>query len=131
MAQSTLLKYNPAYHHSFAFEHAMAHRNLLGGMAPLSNFGVIPYFVDPTPSPQPAYADKWQLNHQQAHYDAFAALPVFYGQTTVGIRPAQMLIDSNLTDQAQLAWWTHANHTEHYVAGETTNPPMTLTYPSW
>lgn len=132
----------------FAFEHAMAHRELLAVMAPLNRFSVAPYFVDPA---MPAWpANKWQLNHQQAHNDALRDIPSRYfwrffttitnvpnptpppptipvttitpETVTFGLRIGQNLIDNDLNSPRQLTWWTFQNFMEHYVASTTVAP---------
>jgi len=112
----------------FAFEHAMAHRQLLGAMAPLPRFSVVPYFIDPQHELQSPNT-LWQVNHQQAHDDAMTSLPTFFGRTTVGIRPAQIYVAENQTDPMQLRWFTFANHTEHFTMNNSIQNPFVLTFP--
>ena len=132
MALPSLLHYtdDELGRNTFAFEHAMAHRNVLGAMSPLDAFSVVPYLLDPMQNTE-IPATKWHQNHQQAHDDFNNALPTYFGATTVGIRPAVNLIDYNLTDQRQLAWWTFSNQTEHFVAENSILPPLVLDYPFW
>ena len=86
----------------FGFEHAMAHRELLGAMAPLDRFSVIPYFVHPQTLP----SGGWRMDHQQAH-NAMAATPSPLLE--------QILRDSNLFNPEQRKWWEFMNHHEHYI----------------
>jgi hypothetical protein len=108
---------------SFAFEHAMAHRRVLGIMSPLDRFSIVPYFIDPM-DPQ-ASADGWHLNHQQAHNDSLNEVPTGYGATEVGLRVGQNLVDTDLTAPQAKAWWTFQNHMEHYVQAGTFLPATT------
>lgn len=119
MTVATLLNFpdNERDQSAFAFDHAMAHRNYLQVMAPLSGWSAIPYFIDPMPSSETAVrASLWHLDHQVAHNDFNEALPSNWNQDTQGIPTTQILVDSDLGNSGSLAWWLFANHQEHYVA---------------
>jgi hypothetical protein len=147
----------------FSFVHAMEHRSVLGVIGfqpgftpqtgstakaipprpPLSQYSVIPYFVDPIAGGIPA--GKYHLNHQQAHNDALRNVPnrYFWQYTTTsvpqpppnppltfqtpqmveyGLRVGANLIDFNLNNKRQRTWWTFQNHMEHYAMASTTVP---------
>lgn len=110
----------PTQKATFAFEHAMAHRNYLGIMAPLTRFSVIPYLLDPMASINPAGA--WHQSHQQAHDDALTTVPTAWGAKTVGLFVGRNLRDTDLRNREQKTWWTFQNHMEHYIANGTTLP---------
>ena len=129
----------------FDFEHAMAHREYLAVMAPLNRFSALPYFIEPWPFPNPplpSWADAWNLDHQRAHNDFASALPAVWQPNTVyfGVPMGQNLVDSDLNDAENFAWWTFANHQEHFIANNAILPlqtttatplPPTVTYPFW
>jgi|SRR5215471_2484299 len=157
MTLATLLvePVGPGQAETFAFEHAMAHRQLLGGMAtPVSVFTpTIP--VPPPPPPLPhafilpgttglsgfsaipygpldpaAQTSPWNLDHGQAHSDFQITLPGWFSiAEPEQLNPAQPMVDFNLQDAGQRAWWTFANHQEHQTAE--TVLPLELTYPFW
>lgn len=118
----------PAQQAVFAFEHAMAHRNAFGVMSPLNRFSVLPYFIDPMRKDAPA--QKWNLNHQQAHNDALQHLPSEFGSPTVGLFIGQNLIDTDLNDPRQRQWWIFQNHQEHYIGGNTILPNVNFPPPA-
>ena len=126
---------------TFGFEHAMAHRAVLGSMSPLPRFSVLPYFIDPQQS-QPRYL----LNHQQAHWDMYSALPSFWPGTILppnvpvpspwpigglGITNNPILMDTPLDNAEKLGWWTFANHTDHLVAMNSLDLVDNWVYPFW
>ena len=128
-----------AARNTFAFEHANAHRTLLGGMAPLDRFSALPYFTD-----QANPRGIWSLNHQQAHQDALTSLPTwpwtFWGvggnppvepvPTPTGLSFGANLRDTNLTiNPDAVPWWTFVNHQEHYLMQQVL--PQYLTFPFW
>lgn len=108
---------------AFNFDHAMQHRNNFQVMAPLHQWTVLPYFIDPAQS-QETPGSKWHLNHQQAHNDFTSALPSDFQRDAVGIPTSQILLDSNLGDPGSLAWWTFINHQEHYIASAIVQPAI-------
>lgn len=121
----------------FAFDHAMAHRNGLGVMAPLDRFSVVPYLLDPM-SDISIPGGSWHLDHQQAHNDALANLPSQFGAATVGLHIGGILRDYDLDNTRQRLWWEFQNHQEHYVGGNTILPSVQIpppapqwTYPFW
>lgn len=132
MARVTLLHLgDPA---AFDFEHAMAHRNALGVMSPLTRWSVVPYLLDPRQNSD-VPASMWHTNHQQAHDDAQRALPDYYGATSYGnLAIAGILADYDLSKPDQLRWWTFKNHMDHMIGGSTILPPGTTprwTFPFW
>lgn len=134
MARSVLLNSDDPI---FSFEHAMAHRNAMGVMSPLTRFSVIPYFIDPVER-DVSNASKYQLNHQQAHNDALLHLPTEFGAPTIGLRFGQNLIDYDLRNPASKKLWAFYNHQEHYVGGNTILPNVQFpppapqwAYPFW
>lgn len=125
---------------SWQFDHAMAHREMTGGMSAtidlignirlgaLSHFSALPYFLDPQVN-----TGVWHLDHGQAHQDAVVTLPPFFGhhrtpETLTTIAPTQDFVDMDFDDQALLTWWTHANQQEHMAAQ---NVLTQLVYPFW
>jgi hypothetical protein len=123
---------NPTQRAMFWFEEAMIHRRELGAMSPLNRFSVLPYFIDPFLS-----NTMWLLTHQQAQNDANTTMPTwneapppaYPGTLLTSVPETQNLIDVNLDDQRQRAWWTFANHREQLIAMD--NLPPVLTYPFW
>jgi hypothetical protein len=134
---------------TFAFEHAMAHRYIMGAMAPLFGFSVLPYLIDPHQDIN-LTASKYFLNHQQAHDDFNRTLPTFYNwqtpnipqplpplppipipQKPFGLSIGQNLVDTNLTDEGKMKWWTFQNHHEHYIANGIIQQPIGMVFPSW
>lgn len=135
MALCTLLRFptSPAAVRGWAWEHAMAHRTLYGGMQNLTKLSVLPYQIDPMEFGNP----KYQMNHQQAHTDAMANLPRYpyslvtnapaaYPLDETGIPSAQNLYDT----RGNTRWWTFVNHMEHMIA-QATVPLKTGPYPYW
>lgn len=114
---------------AFDLEHAMAHRNALGVMHPLTRFSIVPYLIDPMQAAGTP-ASQWHMNHQQAHNDALDNLPSAFGSGTTGLRVGGILADSDLDKPSQFRWWMFQNHTEHYVGGNTINPNVQLPPPS-
>lgn len=115
---------------AWAFELAMAHRTLLGAMAPLDRFSAIPYFLDPMQDVHIPAGD-WNTNRQQAQNDAATTLPSYYGAATRGFAAPEILIDTDLTDPASLPWWSFQNHQFLYVATATIQPGYPSQYPFW
>ena len=121
---------------TFVFEHMMAHRNYFAVMSPLTRFSVLPYLLDPMPVSVPIAGD-WMLDHQQAHNDALNHVPVHFGVATVGLAVGQILMDTDLNNASQRAWWTFQNHMEHYIANSTVLPHAFVptgvewVYPFW
>jgi hypothetical protein len=137
MALVTLLNINDP---AFGFENAMATRNELGVMSPLTRFSVIPYFLDPIMPVMPTPADWWNLNHQQAHNDAMNALPYAYlSDIDLSFAVGANLVDTDLNDPEERSWWTFINHLEHFVSSNAIlpNPQIPPTegpifvYPFW
>lgn len=115
---------------AFAFEHAMAHRNVMRVMYPLSRFSAMPYFVDPEIMTD-QNASSYHLDHQQAHNDAFSALAPYGSVTPVSHFVRPNLADTNLADQEKLSWWKHHNHMAHYTAEQTVVPDPRYRFPFW
>jgi hypothetical protein len=121
---------------TFAFQHAMSHRNALGVMSPLDRFSVVPYFIDEMQPANPA--GPWALNHQTAQNDALQHLPTEFGASTIGLRIGGLLRDYDLDDPRQRKLWEFDNWIEHYVGANTISPNVALpppaiswTYPFW
>lgn len=124
------------------FDHAQAHRELLGAMAlavpaPVANeffagtggltrYSAIPYFIDPQFN-----TGVWHLDHGQAHSDFQLTLPGFFGSTVTGvINPTSTdLVAMDFSQQGLLTWWTFVNHEQHLTATNTL--PQQLTFPFW
>ena len=117
---------------AFAFEHMMHHRLLMAAMAPLNRFSAVPYLLDPAIDPQ-IPAGWFNLDHQQATLDASNALPQNYAGTLFGIPVGNLLIDQDLSKEADLTWLTFANHQWHYTADATVLAPPypALMFPAW
>ncbi|HEX3523942.1 MAG TPA: hypothetical protein VHT52_17880 [Stellaceae bacterium] len=124
----------------FAFEHMMAHRQLMGGIASsttgLSGFSVLPYMLDPEQQTA-QQASLWHLNHGQAHQDATQNLPGWFGWWALATpRPATQVgsfkdfADKNLASKASTGWWTFINHQEHYIKNQVL-PATFPAYPFW
>lgn len=148
MSLATLLTepVGPGQAETFAFEHAMAHRELLGAMATpvstevltppalrilpgttgLAGFSALPYGpLDPQSN-----ASLWHLDHGQAHSDAQTSLPNYFGATARGLlNPAPNMVDFNLDVPGQRTWWTFVNHQEHLAAQNVL--PQALVFPFW
>lgn len=148
MAIATLLTEprGPGQDATFSFEHAMAHRELTGGMATavevfdpltgtafilpgttgLAGFSALPYGpLDPQ-----LHASLWHLDHGQAHSDAQQRLPDFFGFTSFGrMNPAPNFVDFNLQRPGHRTWWTFANHHDHLTAQSVL--PQELVFPFW
>lgn len=118
---------DPAGRNLYAFDHAMAHRQLMAAMGPLYQWAIMPYFIDPFLfDSRPA--QNWPLNHQQAHDDFTKMLPAYGAALTEGIPTAQILVDSTLQDAGSRAWFTFGNHQEHLIANNAILPlPLTPT----
>ena len=125
----------------FGFEHAMAHRNLLGGMAyvptgdvhrfvtvGLSRFTALPYVIDPM-----RLHSAWTLDHGQAHGDYMATLPGqfggVFGATGGIISPGIDFVDMDFASESRLQWWTFANNQQHMNAVNVL--PWQLVFPFW
>jgi hypothetical protein len=126
---------------SWQFDHANAHRQLLGAMSEpfftfqdllvrggLSMFSALPYWVDPQLN-----VGMWHLDHGQAHADAQTTLVAWFGFTPVelktGMAPNPDFVDFDLKDPSHLQWWTHQNHVSHLTAQSTL--PLELVFPFW
>jgi len=114
----------------FNFEHAMAHRGLLGGMAPLDRFSATTYLLDPIQNTD-IRGSLWHVNHQHLH-DDFADVVLAHSAANAvpGVAINQILVDSDLSDERSRAWWIFANHREHFNAADL-DPPMPVTLPFW
>lgn len=116
---------------TFAFEHAMSHRNALGVIWPLPRFSVIPYFIEPEVKERGKKpSSSWHLDHQQAHNDALANFPSQYGSTQVGLHIGVDLRDYDLDRERTRKWWEFQNHMEHYVASNSILPTTPAPYPT-
>ena len=111
---------------AFRFDHAMQHRNYFQVMAPLHGWSVMPYFVEPVfpENDVNTRASNWHLKHQRAHDDFRVALPSDWNSPNQGIPTQQILVDSDLSNPGSEAWWTFANHQEHYVANTIILPAL-------
>jgi len=113
---------------AFSFEHAMAHRQATAVMGPLSQWSILPYFIDPAQF-DASPANKWNLNHQQAHNDFTSDLPAYSTALVPGIPLNQNLVDTNFKNPLSQLWWTFANHQEHFIANQAILP-LNLTIPT-
>jgi hypothetical protein len=116
---------------AWGWDHAMAHRLLLGSMAPLTRYSVIPYWIDPTQDTGP-----WAQDHDQAHDDFRVDLPVMWGwwyigEQEYGIESAHQFLDTVPDNYGALAFWTFVNQQDHFIANEVTNLTIDLTFPFW
>lgn len=133
MALCNLLRMGPTSGEraGFAHDHRVSHRTYALGMSPLSRFAVMPYLIDPQQE-----NGKYYLNHQQSHWDFNSALqsfPTYYFQTAptpmpMGLPSNQNLIDTDLTNQDKVTWWTWVNHNEHYAAQVSMPQPTELVF---
>ena len=112
---------NVASKGAYSFDHAMSHRNAMEIMGPLTQWSVMPYFVDPAHY-DAQRADAWNLKHQQAHNDALTYLPATAQAVDPGFPTSQILVDTNFEDEASRTWWTFANHYEHFAVGQALAP---------
>jgi hypothetical protein len=119
---------NPNQEPTFSFEHAMSHRRLLGAMAPLTRFSVIPY--GPI---TPGYnTGDWHLDHEQAHDDFQLTIPGWFGIPTSGIiNPVYPLVETDFRNEDQLKWWTFHNFQEHLTGENALNWQEEFTFPFW
>jgi hypothetical protein len=118
---------------AWEFELSMAQRTLLGAMAPLSQYSPLPYDLQLSPM-DPTPAGSWLMSLQQATDNAMNALPSAYAASTLGFALQNYLVDSNLTDPANLAWWTFVNSEFLQTATATVAPYPAypeLNYPFW
>jgi hypothetical protein len=117
MSQATLLNVPDDYRgrSAFEFEHAMAHREVMIVMGPLTQWSVMPYFIDPARYQAPP-GTNWHRNHQQAHDDVTTYLPADGTALEPGIPSSQVVQEGDLTDPERRTWWTFINHQEHYVS---------------
>jgi hypothetical protein len=132
---ASLLNQGPSS--TFAFEHAMSHRRLLGAMSPLDRFSIIPYQIEAagrgmvgsgTVGNRPDH----MLDHGVAHEDYQMNLPGWYGTGTFGImNPAYNLVDNDLMHDGQRQWWTHQNFQEHLTAENVNTINQVFVYPFW
>lgn len=129
---------------SWQFEHAMAHRELMGAMSQVptvtpfpphgrhvvgggfQRFSALPYLVDPQFN-----VGMWHLDHNQAHADFQHALPGYFGfSTSTTLSPTFPGFTSmDFTDPGLIGWWTFVNHQQHLTAS--TVLPLVLNYPFW
>jgi hypothetical protein len=118
----------------FSFEHAMSHRTFFGVMSPLTRFSVLPYFLDPMDGTN-LEAGNWHLNHQQAHDDAYSALPQYYSAKPIGIPGGSILVNVDFDNADAVKWWEFTNMVEHQVLTATIlpspSPNIQWTYPFW
>lgn len=130
MSLATLLvmstKPDPNQDPTFSFEHAQAHRTLLGSMSPLTRYSALPYLL----SPNANNSGMWHRDHQQAHSDFTDTLPGYFGGfgfnlwgpiggtggTVSQQGPAYNIEDYDLTSEPALNWWTFQNHYAHLNA---------------
>ena len=134
---------------TFAFEHAMAHRSLMGIMGVegefvrevvgppivpghflpniggLQGFTTMPYFIDPQSND-----GLWHLFHNQAHQDAMSVLPNSFGFTAIGnIAPNHDFVDYNLDKEGKATYWVWRNHQQHLDANSAS--PLESIFPFW
>jgi hypothetical protein len=133
---------------TFGFEHAMAHRRLLGSMAPLTRFSVVPYELTPGRN-----LDMWHRDHQQAHNDVQATIAGYLGGFGYGVfrfpgQPippphvipapegtvsqlslAYNIEDYDLRSESQQRWWAFQNHQAHLDAESVLSLLEKLVYP--
>jgi hypothetical protein len=122
---------------TFSFEHAMAHRGLMGSMSPLDRFSVVPYILDPGKN-----NGDWHQDHQQSHNDFQGVLPGFLGglgfnfpggshlhplppppasNTLSQLGPTIFVQDYELSSKYEREWWTFQNHYAHLNATSVQN----------
>ena len=135
----------------YAFEHAMAHRELFAVMPALSRFSILPYLLDPAfDQEEPAWW--WNQSHQQAHDDFNATLPSNFANGfttevvvppppvppnpqlppyvqatpvqggTFGIPEAAILVEGSGRTAENRSWWTFVNHQQHFIANNAILP---------
>lgn len=121
----------------FAFEHAMAHRQLLSAMLPFDRFSLVPYVLDPQLDNR-----MWMQKHQNAQDDFITtiptwglypgSLPAYPGTLPVRAGENTNLTDANLKNPGQRTWFTFANWMEHYVgANAWAQVPPGQLFPAW
>ena len=133
----------------FDFEHMMETRQYFALLRPLAGFSVVPYLLDPAFDPaEPAWV--WNLRHQQSHNDFNHDLPSnyndgYYANTVTPVPPPtpppppyvqaypleggsfgipqdQILLEGVGDNPGSRAWWTFANHLEHFIANDAILP---------
>lgn len=116
----------PFQDETFAFEHSMSHRRLLGSMAPLPRFSTIPYVLNPGTN-----LGDWHQDHQQAHNDFTVTLPGWFGfPVTTFIHPGYDLQDTDLRNRNVRTWWTFQNEYTHRIAENIQNSELWI-FPFW
>jgi hypothetical protein len=125
MAMPSLLHWRPPpmQDETFAFEHAMAHRGLMGSMN-LPGFSAVPYVLDPGFN-----NGDWHRDHTQSHSDFQSSLPGMFvgqfpvptGQTVGFLGPAYNIEDYELATHEGRIWWTFQNHYAHLNAASAQN----------
>jgi hypothetical protein len=126
MSMASLLYWRPPpmQDETFGFEHAMAHRGLMGSMSPLNSFSIVPYVLDPGLN-----HDDWHRDHTQAHADFQGSFPgIFHYQfpvptgSVVGfLGPAYNIEDYDVDNHESRTWWTFQNHYAHLNAASVQN----------
>lgn len=101
----------------WAFEEAMGHRLLLGGMSPLDRFSALPYFLE-----FQVGLPMWRLNQQTAQDDAITTLGA------VAIPAPQPVMDNRFETPDQRAWFSLTNEMETRIAASLLPRP---TLPAW
>ena len=98
---------------AFAFDHDMAHDDFTIAESVAGGQSIRQYMLDPANALETSIrAGNWNQQHQDSH-NAF-----YLSHFGVGIN--QNMMDSNLSDQGSLEWWTFVNLHEHFIANQIT-----------
>lgn len=116
MAIDTLMTGGSQVSPAFGLEHRASHQVILQSLPQHVQYALEPYYFDPRTIEAGAPATMWQVKHQDAHDNAAADLPPFYGAPTVGMNAGQNLVDLNLEEHSGLQWALFVNLNLHYAA---------------
>lgn len=116
MAIDTLTTGGSQVNPAFGLEHRANHEIILQALPQNVQYALEPFYFDPRTIQAGAPATYWQVKHQDAHNNAAADLPPFYGAPTVGMNAGQNLVDLDLEEQSGLQWALFLNLNLHYAA---------------
>jgi hypothetical protein len=115
---------------AFAFDHSNEHWRFLAAQTTANPFQPPAQVFDPQQN-----IGAWHEDHYEGHANMTIRLPVFWGWWLIGEKDygftgSPNLMDTNLDDPGQLAWWTFANHSDHMIASTLLPLTFNLFYPT-